>query len=362
MISALRLPVRTALAVATLVACTALTAWSAEPAPATVKRVEIGAKKDDKASAKNAFTNAFVVSESLDGIEFLVDDPKGSNKLSFKHGTYAVDYDLTKDIDLLTGINAQESGNWEKSATAFTKALTANRLNVISSEWALRYKAESLMRAGKLDEALAAVAQLEKTAPRSLMLVEALVVQGQALQAKGDLPGATKVYANLVARAKDFGNTARVRGLRGQATIHTAAKQPVEATKILASLLATLDPGKDGSDYTSTAIELLKGQIAANQADAALTTASTIAYQMTEPADLAQVQFLWAKLLNDKGTTASALEAFDHAAMVLGVKNVPANTASAALGLARSIAEKLQKDASLSPQDKLELRKSAEAL
>ncbi len=359
MIPALR---RTALYATVLMASAIVPAWTAEPAPAVVRRVEVGAKMDDKANAKNAFSSAFVLNESLDGIEFLVDDPKGTNKLSFKRGTYAVEYDLTKDIDLLTGINARDAGNWEKSAAALAKAVTANRLNVLSSEWALRYGAESLMRAGKLDEALATVAQLEKTAPRSLLLVETLVVKGQVLQAKGDIPGATKVYADLVARAKDFGNTARVRGLRGQATLHTAAKQPVEAAKLLASLLATLDAAKDGNDYADTALELLNAQIAAGQSGAALATASTIAYQMSEPSDLAQVQLLWAKLLSDQSATASQLEAFDHAAMAAGVKNVPQATYSAAVNLARSLSEKLQKDASLSAQDKLELRKSAEAL
>jgi hypothetical protein len=318
---------------------------AAEPAPAVITKL------NDKGEPGTAFEEAFVTSETVDGLEFLVEDPKEGNKLTLKRGTYRIDYDRTKDIDFLRGDGQEDPA---KAIAFFEKAVAANRF-----QWA---KEDSLVALARLnlaakayDAVIAAADQLAKDAPRSLRLDDILVLKGQAQQAKGDAAGAKATYAALGGMAKEWGAESALQGTLGAAALLADEKKFAEAAALVEPLLK--GPLEE-DQFGSLALRVAQYHQAAGKADAALAILAKAAYAPGSAA--AEAHLRWARILADR--PGSLADAFDHAAIAATLKGAPGPVTDQARALVRTLVDKLQKDPALTDQQKLEYRQCRDNL
>ncbi len=326
-------------------------ALAVEPAPAVITKL------NEKGEPGTSFEETFVVSESLDGIEFLVDDPKGNNKLSLKRGSYRVTYDQTKDIDFLRADRQEAEGKIEAALPFYEKAAAGNRY-FWSREEGLVGVARTSLALKKPEGAIAAADQLAKDVPRSLHLDDILALKGQAQQAKGDAAGAKATYSLLVGMTKEWGDNALIQGSIGLAGLLADEKKPAEAAAVLTPVLARLDAAKNPEMYGTVGLTLAQHHVAAGKNADAIAVLSRLAYGPVSVS--AEANLRWAKLLADQPATLE--EAFDHAAVAATLKGAPAGVNDQARALARSIIEKLQKAPGLSEPQKLEYRKARDNL
>jgi len=327
----------------TLATLTAMMA--AEPAPAVITKV------NDQGEAGTAFEAAFVTNETVDGLEFLVDDPREGNKLTLKRGSYRIEYDRTKDIDFLRGESQEDPA---KALGFFEKSVAANRF-----QWA---KEDGLVALARLnlgrkqyDAAIAAADRLLKEAPRSLRLDDILALKGKAQQGKGDLAGAKATYTTLSGMAREWGPEAALQGTLGTAAILAGDKKYGEAAVLLEPLL---NRSLSDEAYGNLALEIAQYHQAAGKTDAALSTLNRAAYAPGPTA--AEAHLRRAKILADR--PGSLTEAFDHAAIAVTLKGAPAPVTDQARALLRTLVDRLQKEPALTDQQKLEYRQCRDSL
>lgn len=335
--------------ISSLTLAAAIALMASEPAPAVISKVT------DKGEVTTSFETSFVTAESVDGIEFLVDDPKAGNKLSMKRGGYRVVYDQRKDIDFLRGQGA-ENDDAEKAIGYYAKAVAANRYDWVKEESLVAIARLNLAKK-KYDDAIAAADQLMKEVPRSLRLDDILAIKGRAQQAKGDAAGAKVTFGTLAGMAKEWGDGAAALGAFGLASLLSDEKKPAEAAAALEPVLLRLTTAANSEQYGQVALALAGYQEAAGKTDQALATLAKTAYAPGPNA--AEAQLRWARLLTDKGAT---VEAFDHAAIVITLKGAPDAAVAQARALVRTLVDKLQKDPGLTDQQKLEYRQCRDNL
>ncbi len=326
---------------------------AAEMAPAQIFKL------NDKGARTEAgsFANAFVASETIDEIDFVIDDPKSPNHLTLKRGSYQVEYGDPASIEFMRGRNADETGDVAKAFETYGKAATSARLGWVK-ELSLYRAAQSAMTLKKFDEALAFIATLEKDSPRSQWLDDALLIRGQALAAKGDNAGAAKTYQTLTGMAAEWGETAAIFGARGQAGIAAANKQYAEAATVLGSLVARVGKSAQSDDLAPLVFDLAENQRAAGKLDDAIASLTGIIYRDMANQLQSRAHHLLAKYLAEKGGTAALLQAFDQAAIAGALKGADPATLIANRQLALSIVDKLGKDPAVSAADKAEYKRS----
>jgi hypothetical protein len=330
-----------------LAACTVLVLPGAEPAPATVTKI-------DAKGGQNAFDNAFVVREDRDGIEFAVGDPKSPSRVTLKPRTYSVDYNEQADLDWLQAKTRLAENKIPEAQARFTKAAGGSKYQWVREAAALQ-GATCALQLQKWDDALALIQAMETEAPKSLRLPEAIYLRGKALEGKGDA-GAAAVYAGLKAKEKDLGKAALLLGTRGEASLLRGQKKPAEAAAAAAALWAKLSPAEDNEAWTGLGLDLAGDLAAAGKAAEAATTWARLAYGATDPVVQSKAQLGWAKALA-KGDAASAMLAFDHAAVAALLKGGDAAAGAEAAKLAQSLYETINRDAGVAAADKLEYRK-----
>lgn len=335
-----------------LLACVLAVAavWAVdEPAPAVVTKLAVGGGEG------NSFAKAFVVSESLDGIEFAVDDPRSPNKLSIKRGAYSVEYKQEVDTNYLIGTTRQGEGKLDKAYEAFSKAMKDSSYRWVREDSAMR-AAETAVALKQPDNAIAAIELLEKEAPRSLYLTVATLMKGNILVAKGDSAGASKVFAALKAKEKDWGFSAVVAGTRGEASLARAGKDYEAAAKALTPIFAKLDPATNSADFGQVGVELAGDLAAGGKTDEAIAAWTRTAFGAEDPTLQARAQLGWAQLLAAGAGTKALIAAFDRAAVAALVKGADGAVTGQARTLAIQLQGKLDKAADVPAQDKLEYR------
>lgn len=336
----------------TLLLLSGLAAFAADPAPAAIQKLtDKGAKLDS-----GAFDTAFVVTESVDGIEFVVDDPRSPNRLTLKYGTYVVTYGDSGSVDYMRGRNFEEAADAAKALEVYKRSAQQAKFQWVKEDSYLR-GARAALAAKQPDEVLTLVAALEKEAPRSVLLDDALLLRGQAQAAKGDTAGATKTYATLGGMAKEWGEEAAGFGARGQAGLLAADKKYAEAADLLAKLLARVE-SKGGEELGALRLELADNLTAAGKTPEALAAYQDLAYRNVGAPLQARAQLAWARILAQKPDAASLADAFDHAAIAGATKGAEPATVAEAKKLAVTVVDKLAKDASVSAADKAEYKKN----
>ncbi len=334
-----------------LVLCVTAILNAADPAPAVIHTVTEGSGKS------NSFDKAFIIHESVDGIDFTVDDPRSANKLNLKYGTYLVEYGDPENIDYMKAKVFEEAGALDKALEAYQRAAIGAKIEWVKEDSQLR-GAQVAVQLKKYDEALALVAALEKDNPRSVRLARALWVRGQAQIAKNDTAGATKTFAALTGMAKEWGPDAAIYGAKGQANLLSIDKKFAEAADVLAKLLARIDPVKQKDEIGGLALELAKTQRDSGKPADALTTIQAYVWKDVDANQQAQLHVLWGSILAQQGDAASLTAAFDQAAIAACAKGASAATLSAAKALALAVNDKLAKDPAVSTADKAEFKRT----
>ena len=349
----LRLPLAMrALSLSLIIAC-AGSLFAADMAPAQIFKINDKGVRTEAGS----FANAFVATETIDEIDFVVDDPKSPNHLTLKRGSYQVEYGDPANIDFMRGRNADEAGDVAKAFETYGKAATSARLAWVK-ELSLYRAAQSAMTLKKLDEALAFVATLEKESPRSQWLDDALLIRGQAQATKGDNAGAAKTYQTLTGMAAEWGEAAAIFGARGQAGIAAANKKYDEAATLLTGIVARVGKSAQPDDLAPLVLELAENQRAAGKIDDAIASLTRIIYRDMANQLQSRAHHLLAKYLMEKGGTAALIQAFDQAAIAGALKGAEPATLTANRQLAISIVDKLGKDPAVSAADKAEYKRS----
>lgn len=333
--------------------CVSIAAVAAESAPAVITKLNDKGQKVET----GGFPDAYVVTESVDGIEFTVDDPKSQNRLTLKYRTYDVEYKDSGSVDYMRAKLAEEASAPDKALDGYSKAASSAKYQWVKEKSLVR-GAVAAVQAKKFDEALALVATLEKDAPRSVHLDHALMVRGQAQFAKGDAASAAKTYASLNAMAKDWGDSAALLGAQGQAGLLASNKQYAEAADVLSKLLLRIDPAKAKDEYVSLMLDLAENQRAAGKPADALTTLQAVAYRDVDGALQARAHLAWGNILATKTDAVSLAAAFDQAALASVCKGADQATLVAAKALALAVGDKLAKDPAVSAADKAEYKRS----
>ncbi len=328
---------------------------AAEPAPAVITKLVAGSGEG------SAFPKAFVLGETLEGIEFTVDDPRSQSKLSLKRGSYAVEYRQDVDTSFLTGLNRQNDGKLDAAYTAYSKALKESVYPWVREESALR-AAEVAVALKKPAEALAALGELEKIAPQSKHLPAALLLKGEVLLGTGDSAAAKVVFGELKSKGKAWGFAAEIAGVRGEASLARAAKDPASAAEILKPLFARLDPATQAADFGQVGGELAADLASAGKTAEAIAVYTRTAYGASDPTAQARAHLGWAMQLAKDADTKSLERAFDRAATACLVKGADDSVTGSARTLALQLASKLDKAADLSAEDKREYRTYATKL
>ena len=327
--------------------------FAAEPAPAEIRKLT------DKGTVAESggFDTAFVVGETVDGIEFVVDDPKSANRLTLKYGTYQVTYGDSGNVDFLRGKNIEDQGEWAKACEAYRKAAQSGKYSWVKETAAIR-GAQCALRAKLPEDAISFTALLERDAPRSVWLDDALLVRGQAQVAKGDNAGAAKTFATLSTMSKEWGDTAAIFGARGQAGLLAAEKKYAEAAEVLAKLLTRLDSAQaGGSELGMLRLELAGNLERAGKGDEAVAILRDVAYRAVGAEAQAEAHVAWARILASKADTASQTAAFDQAAMAASIKGATPATLAEARKLGLAALDKLAKDPAVSAADKAEYKR-----
>lgn len=329
-----------------------IAASAAESAPAVITKLNDKGQKTET----GGFPDSFVVTESVDGIEFTLSDAKSQNHLTLKYRTYIVDYKDSGSIDYMRAMVAEDAGSADKAYDGYAKAATTAKYQWVKEKSLVR-GAKAALQAKKFDEALALVATLEKEAPRSVHLDQAIMLRGQAQVAKGDVASATKTYATLNAMAKEWGESAAILGAQGQASLLAANKQYAEAADVLSKLLLRIDPATAKDEYVSLMLDLAENQRAAGKPADALTTLQAVVYRDVDSALQARAHLAWGAILATKLDAVSLAAAFDQAALASVGKGASQATLIAAKALAVAVGDKLAKDPAVSAADKAEYKR-----
>ena len=335
-----------------LLLCLAAALCAADPAPAVITKIS-----DKPGAAGNAFETAFVLTESIDGIEFVVDDAKSQDKLTLKYGTYTVVYGDPNSVDYLRGKNLEEAGDFAKAAETYKRAAGTAKYAWVKEQSLLR-GAQTALQAKQLDVAIELSGILEKEAPRSVELDDALLLRGQAQVAKGDVAGAGKTFASLTAMAKEWGESAAVFGARGQAGVLIAEKKFAEGADVLAKLLARIGLAKNTPELAILRLDLADALVGAGKGDEALKLLPEVAYRDVGGSLQARAHLIWAQIQASKSDTPALLDAFDHAALADATKGAEPAILNEARKLAGAIVDKLAKDPAISAADKAEYKKN----
>ncbi len=329
-----------------------ISAWlsAADPAPAVIHT------SPDATGKSNSFDKAFVTHESVDGIEFTIDDPRNASKLTLKYGTYTVEYGDPVSIDFMKAKVLEEAGQYDKALEGYQRAGVGAKLEWVKEQSQL-HGAQLAIQLKNHDEALALVTALEKDNARSVRLAKALLVRGRALIAKGDAANAAKTFSTLSSMAKDWGPDAATYGALGQADLLTADKKFAEAADVLGKVLTRIDAVKQHDDMGGLALALATAQRSAGKPADALATIQLYIWKDLEPTQQANLHVLWGTILAQKGDTASLTAAFDQAALAACLKGAESAAFSAAKALAGAVQDKLAKDPAVSAADKADFKR-----
>lgn len=327
-----------------LLACAAGLA-ALDAAPATVSRT----------GGSGAFDNAFVIAESIDGIEFTTEDPNAANRLQFKRGTYTVQYKEEADTDWLSGRGRQQAGNHDAALRFLAKAAAGSPYQWVREAAAVE-AARCALALQRPADAVAQITALEKAFPRSLLLPTGLWLKGQGELANGDAAAATRTFTALKGLEKGWGPAAALLGARGEAAILRAQKKPAEAAAAVQALWGKTTAAADPTAWAELGTDLARDLVAIGRHDQAAGVWGRLAYGVADPALQSRAQLGWAEALAAAEGAQAAIAAFDHAAIAALLKDGDDHAAAAALALAGRLNDRIQKDAAVPAPDKLAYR------
>ncbi|MBA3937893.1 MAG: tetratricopeptide repeat protein [Planctomycetes bacterium] len=322
-----------------------------EPAPATIILTD-----------GSQVANAWVTSETIDQVEFILGDPKGAHPVAStkpRSKYVRVDYTAAEDPSFQRGEVLRVQKEADKAIEQYRKALTTAKYQweLVSSSVAL---ADLLGRQKKVDEALAALKELTDRFPTTVKLPEATWRRADLKLAKGDNDGAAADYALLAKNAEAWGSPeGGMRGILGQAQVLRAAKKFPEAAAFLAAALGRIKVDEDPTAWANIGLAMAGDLIAAGKADDGLAALRHVAYAPVAVESQCRAHLEWARQLAAAGKLTVA---FDHAVLAAKLGSNEREVEMAGDKLAREISAKIDKDSTISNEDRAEYRKYLGAL
>ena len=316
---------------------TAHAAVTMEPAPATIL------------TAERPIDNAWVESETLDGVVFYLGDWKAPTRVAVtrKPGQYQkVVYTGNNDVNFMKAEVQFANGDWDKAADSYKKATTTGKWNW-EVEQAYRRATEALAHSNKGPDALAVQKEYLARYPKNVHMAEVVSLRARLAMAAGDYASAMTDFQEMVKQGGKWGPTAELDGYLGQHLVLAAQKKFADAVALLTPYWAKLKPDTDAEAFGQVALAI------ASDSDADGKTAECIAVlKKTYLAPIAveaqaQARLHHARLLAKANDTESNLAAFDQVAMA-ALLGGDAETAAAAGKLARELIGRIDKDAKLS--------------
>jgi len=320
------------------------------PAPATIIREdgrEIG--------------NVYVYHENVDQIHWS-QDQAGRSKGTFQtKDIHEVEYQSPRDVNYSKALGALRSNDLERAAAAFSNAADS-----AGYEWAridaLLRRSEILGRLDQTDEAVAALERVISEYPKSVETPRAMRRKGELLLADGRLDAARQAFAALEQQAGDFASFAtwaRVAAAYGEGRVLMAEDEQAQAIELLAEAAERLDATRFPTDYLTVIMALGQAQAESEQVDAALETYRELFYLPVPPAEQARAHLEAARLLQAKQELVAA---FDRAATAAVRGAEDPGLRRAAVSLAKSLADDLDKDESIPAKQRREYRDYANRL
>lgn len=316
-----------------------------EPAPATIL------------TAEKPIDNAWVESETTDGVVFYLGDWKSPTRVAVtrKPGQYQkVQYIGNSDTSFMRAEVMFQNGDIAGAPEHYKKATTTGKWNW-EVEQAYRRAADCLARTGKSADALALLKEYIGRYPKNVHMAEVVSLRAQLALAAGDFPGAAADYQEMVKQAEKWSPTAKLDGMLGQRNVLVAQKKFADAVALLNPFWGTLKVDADPEAFAEVALAI------ASDLDADGKTADCIAaLKKTYLAPIAteaqaKARLHHAQLLAKTNDTENNLAAFDQVAIAALLGGDEA-TAAAATKLAKELISRIDKDKKLSDEVRKEYR------
>lgn len=308
-----------------------------EPAPATIL------------TAERPIDNAWVESETLDGLDFYLGDWKAPTrvKVTRKPGQYLkVTYLGNSDTSFMRAEVLYNTGKFDEAPEHYKKAITTGKWNW-EVEQAYRRAAESLARTNKGPDALVLLKEYITRFPKNVYMAEVVSLRAKLAMAAGDYVSAMTDFQEMVKQGTKWSPTAELEGNLGQRSVLVAQKKFADAVALLNPYWAKLKVDTDPEAFAQVALAI------ATDLDADGKTADCIAalkktYLAPIPSEAqSRARLHHAQILAKANDTENNLAAFDHAALAV-LLGGDETTQTAATKLARELASRIDKDMKLS--------------
>jgi len=317
-----------------------------EPAPATIL------------TAEKPIDNAWVESETVDGVVFYLGDWKSPNRVAVtrKAGQYKkVVYVGNSDTSFMRAEVLFANGDFAAAPEHYKKATTTGKWNW-EVEQAYRRAADSLARTDKGAEGLALLKEYLGRYPKTVHIAEAVSLRAGLAMAAKDYVAAMADYQEMTKQGAKWGATAELDGYLGQNDVLVAQKKFADAVALLTPYWAKLKAEDNPEAF---------GQIALAVASALDADGKTVeciaALKKTYLAPIAneaqaRARLHHAQLLAKPNDTENNLAAFDQVAIAVLLGGDEATNAAASKLARELVLNRIDKDKKVSDEARKEYR------
>lgn len=338
--------------IALLLVAASTIASAGEPAPATIVLLE-----------GKPIENAWVERETLEGVFFILGDWRSPQRVvvtrkrsQYDKVIYAGEGD---DPNYLRAL-ALLRDNKPDAPDFFRKAAGTAKWQWVVEDSFLR-AANGYARAKKGDDALAVLKEYVEKFPQSVRMAEVVQLRAGLLLAKDDKAGAAKDYAEMEKQGPAWSPSTWRTGVIGQRDVLVADKKYAEAVDYLKTRWIKVKPDTDADAFAEIGLAIADDLKAAGKSDDSTTTLKALYLAPLPSETQSRARLRHARILAESNDTKGNLAAFDQAAIaaLLGADD---ETQAAAVKLVRELVLKLDKDQTLSNEDRKEYRSYQQSL
>lgn len=317
-----------------------------EPAPGTILTTE------------KPIDNAWVESETTDGVVFYLGDWKSPNRVAVtrKPGQYQkVIYIGNSDTSFMRAEVLYANGDFAAAPEHYKKATTTGKWNW-EVEQAYRRIADCLARANKGAEALVVLKEYLGRFPKTVHMADVVSLRAGLALAAGDFAAAMADYQEMVKQGPKWSQTSELDGMLGQREVLVKQKKFADAVALLTPYWAKLKADENPDAFGQIALAV------ASDLDADGKTAECIAaLKKTYLAPIsneaqARARLHHAQLLAKPNDTENNLAAFDQVAIAVLLGGDEATNAAASKLARELIVNRIDKDKKVSDEARKEYR------
>lgn len=317
-----------------------------EPAPANIL------------TAEKPIDNAWVESETTDGVVFYLGDWKSPNRVAVtrKPGQYQkVIYVGNNDVNFMKAEVQFANGDFDKAPENYRKATTTGKWNW-EVEQAYRRTADCLARTGKGADALVVLKEYIARFPKNVHMAEVVSLRAGLALAAGDHASAMADYQEMVKQGAKWSPTAELDGYLGQNNVLVAQKKFADAVALLNPYWAKLKADENPEAFGQVALAVASALDADGKtAECIAALKKTYLAPITNEAQ-ARARLHHAQLLAKTNDTENNLAAFDQVAIAVLLGGDEATNAAASKLARELILSRIDKDMKLSNEVRTQYR------